>query len=323
MSKAEKLIGDKEASGSSGWDSLSEVPFRGTGFQGDGYVNSEHYYNHLGSQQVAVARETTPDPTERSEYPGYGYQGSGYADAESFYNDYGDRPVMVGQGISNDPGYKSSEHYYNEGFIEGAGRPNIDGKEPAELIRSGDLTPETIREGDREVVYEDIMMGTTRDKDMLAKKVDLVMSDDKLVHDMLSNQCDLAIRGKVEDGVDRRFQFLATTKMLIEKGYDVDSLDFGGRDLAKMLAEFRKSYKDKSPMDDPSWFKDGQAPEGYDMRRVNNPWLFAGGLISEMYGRNPGKFQAEYEKYKQETKMPEGQALSYEEFMHYSYGIDV
>ena len=128
---------------------------------------------------------------------------------------------------------------------------------------------------------------------------------------------------------NRKFQFLSTIKILIEKGYDINSLSFNigepETSLAKLIVDFKKKCTEyqATPIEDPSWFKSGKAPENYAMRKVNNPWLFAGILVAEIYAKDTQPFEREYEDYLKETKMPLDRPLSYEEFMHYSYQLDV
>lgn len=181
------------------------------------------------------------------------------------------------------------------------------------------------------------MLGLTNNKDLLAKKIDLIISDKDIVNNIISNQYMLAVQEmkKEEKGffdntsTNRKFQFLSTVKILMEKGYDINSLSFNKGEtqigLAKLISNFRKEcaeHKAKN-IDDPSWFKTGQSPENYDMRKVNNPWLFSATLITEIYASNPQMFETEYENYKATTKMPPEQILSYETFIHYAYGIEV
>lgn len=265
---------------------------------------------------------------------GGNYSRDYYNSAEHYYNKQ-DKPLSYDTRHS-EAGYRSIENYYNAGFSE-VGGPNIGGKTPSELIQSGTLTPDTISEEDRKVIYDDFMMGYTNDKEMMAKKIDLMIDDSELINQVVFNQYKLAIsemkkenRGSIDHTPrDRKFQFLATVKMLMEKGYDIDSLHFdkesGQVGLAELLADFRKNcngYHARS-IQDPSWFKNGQRPVNYDMRKVNDPWLFAGTLITEVYEQNPAKFDAEYENYKLTTKVPVEEMLTYEAFMHYGYGINV
>lgn len=290
------------------------------GNKAPGYENSEHWHNKQANTSL-----------------GYGMSSRepGYKSSEHWYNENGNIPLGY-EMPSREPGYKSSEHMYNEGFVERGG-PSINGKTPNELIDSSLLTVESITEEEKQVVYEDIMLGFTRNKDLLAKKIDLIISEERIVNKIISNQYMLAVeemknekRGFVDHSPkNRKFQFLATIKILMEKGYDLDNFKFSKQEtqigLAELLADFRKDcsrYSAKN-IDDPSWFKDGIKPEDYDMRKVNNPWLFSGVLIREIYAKNPKKFEEEYENYKATTKMPPEEMLSYEDFMRYGYSIEV
>lgn len=220
--------------------------------------------------------------------------------------------------------------------LEGMG-PNIDGVKPGDLIKKGLLTPETIKEEEKKIVYDDIMIGYTNDKNMLAKKLDLILTEKELINSIVANQYQLAIRqmehekrGYYDNGPrDRVFQFLATVKILMEKSYDIDQLKFKKDDdeidLAKLLANFMKecSRNQAKTISDPSWFRTGEPPKDFDKRKVNNPWLFASTMVQEIYAKNPEGFKVKYEHYLQTTKRPAEERLSYEEFIHYAYGIDI
>ena len=273
------------------------------------YENSEHKYMEHGDRPVMLGESSVP----------------GYKSSEHYYMERGDRPVMLGQ--SSEPGYKSTEEYYSEGFVSGMG-PNINGKKPSELIEGGFLTPSTIKEEDKKIVYEDIMLGVTRDKNMLAKKIDLIISDENIVNSILSNQYALAVdeifkesKGFVDHSpANRKFQFLATSKILMEKGYNLENVTIGKdspKDFIELLSDFRGKSSGTSLIDDPSWFVDGKVPEGYDLRRVNNASLFTGSLLIDMYKKNPNVFKDKYEEYVNLTNL---EPVSYEQFME-RYGI--
>lgn len=258
-----------------------------------------------------------------------------YTNSEHWHNEHSNTPLGYGFQQTSDA-HKSSEHYYSEGFTEKGG-PNINGKTPSELINSGLLTVQNIKPDEKQVVFEDIMLGLTNNKNMLSQKIDLIISDKNIVNSIISNQYMLAIQEmkKEEKGfvdntpTNRKFQFLSTVKILMEKGYDINSLSFKNGDaeigLAKLISNFRKEcaeHKAKN-IEDPSWFKTGRAPQNYDARKVNDPWLFSGTLITEIYANNPQMFETEYKNYKSTTRRPPEQILSYEEFIHYAYGIKV
>jgi hypothetical protein len=284
---------------------------------------------HYGTQGIEIREEQAKVeaiPTNQS---------PGHLNSEHWYNEHGNIPLGYGRQQTSGS-HKSSEEYYSEGFVEKGG-PSINGKTPSELIASGLLSAENIKPEDKQVVYEDILLGLTNNKDILAKKIDLIISDKTMINNIISNQYILAVqemkkeaKGFVDNTpTNRKFQFLTTTKILMEKGYDISSLSFKKGEnqigLAKLVSDFRKECAEHNAknIQDPSWFKSGQTPENYDMRKVNNPWLFSGVLITEIYLNNPQTFEAEYEKYKATTKMPSAQILSYEEFIHYAYGIEV
>ena len=304
-----------------------------------GYKNSEHYYSEEGSRPIVYRQSTEPGYKNSEHY--YSEEGSrpivyrestepGYKSSEHYYSEEGSRPVIYRE--SSEPGYKSSEHYFSEGMIFGLG-PNINGKTPEELLSQGDLTPATIKDEEKKVVYDDIMMGVTNNKNLLAQKLDLVLTDEEIINRIVANQYMLAVSemGKEQKGyvdnspTDRKFQFLATVKILLENGINLNEIKLPQQenkvmDLAQLLTEFRKQcnqYKAKS-INDPSWFKTGQPPKDYDMRKVNNPWLFAGVLITDIYKKNPLLFVEKYENYKATTNL---EPMSYEEFMYYNYGI--
>ncbi|MBE6147487.1 MAG: hypothetical protein E7168_04050 [Firmicutes bacterium] len=250
---------------------------------------------------------------------------SSYYNSEHWYNEHDDTTLGYDMPSLNS-GYKSSENYYNEGIVFGIG-PNINGKTPSELITSGLLTSDTITLEDKQVIYEDIMLGLTNNKDMLAKKIDLIISDKNIINNIISNQYMLSVQEMKKEEKDfvenapinRKFQFLLTVKILLEKGYDINSLSFKKGEsqisLAKLVSDFRKKCIEHRAKN--IGFKFNQAQENY------NPWLLSGTLITEIYINNIQMFEAEYENYKQTTKMPPEQILSYEEFIHYAYGIEI
>ena len=213
--------------------------------------------------------------------------------------------------------------------------PTINGKKPGDLIISGYLTPSSIRLEDKKIVYDDILLGLTDNKNLLAKKIDLIIDSPVLVNGMLKTQYDLAIkqmrdeyRGYHDTLRDRAFQFLVTVNMLFQKGYDMESLTFSVGEyqdigIEKLLANFRKCCNEyeANSIDSVAWFVDGKVPDGYDMRKVKSPWLFTGMLIRELYAKNPERFDADYENYKITTKMPLDQQLTYEQFLETSYGV--
>ena len=62
--------------------------------------------------------------------------------------------------------------------------------------------------------------------------------------------------------------------------------------LHRLLSSFkRECTSGVKSIEDPSWFADGQMPEGYDTRKLNNPWLFTGVLISDIYSKKPNLFE--------------------------------
>ena len=258
---------------------------------------------------------------------------TGYENTENYYNEQGKDPLIRHE--INTPGYESSEHYYNEGIYAKYAGPIIDGKKPSELIEAGNLTPQTIKEEDLQTVYEDILLGLTSNKDLLSKKIDLIIQNDRLINSLLSNQYKLAIEEMKNEkrniygdvsSKNRKFQFLTTIKMLIEKGYNTENLKFISKNetemsLEMLLADFSKncSLYHATNMPNASWFKDGNPPQGYDMRRVTNPNLFAGTLIAELYVKNPEKFKKEYEE--TTAKYNPEQRPTFEDFMNYRYRI--
>lgn len=245
--------------------------------------------------------------------------------SEHYYNEKGDKPVILAP--SSVPGYESSEHFYNEG-IKTSIAYNINGKSVSDAIISGELTKENISNSDKEVICNDILCGVTRNKDILAAKLDLLIEDKRLIESILLIQYNEALKeinrekrsGNSTDVVDRKFQFLVTSKILMEKGYELDKLSFvsdDSKDFAEMLNNFRIQSSGSKLMDDASWFKDGVAPEGYDFRKVKSPFLFSGSLLGELYQKNPDLFKEKYEDYKNTTSM---EPVSFEEFME-RYGV--
>lgn len=257
----------------------------------------------------------------------------GYRSSESYIND-GHSYITYHDHI--DDGYKSSESYINEGTYASYGGPMIDYKKPVELIEEGTLTPQNITKEQQKLIHDDILLGVTNNKNLLAKKIDLIINNDDLVTSLLKTQYHLAVRemekeyrGFYSEGVEnRKFQFLTTVKMLVEKGYDIDKLNFDNNKkmpLARLLAEFKNNcskYHAKS-IPNASWFKEGKAPEGYDMKRTTNPYLFAGMLNTEIYVKNPKAFEEEHAKFIKNSNHPVNKNSSFEEFMLRIYGVKI
>ena len=330
------------------WGKVEAVPTNAS----SSYYNSEHYYNGIEQEAIIEGKYqegihyATPGAdiieergkVESNPYNTDNSRGWTDGDVSKPREEWGEVEAEP-HNIDNSRGWTDwdlSRPREEWGSLE-TGGPNINGKTPGELIAAGLLTAENLGPEEKQVIYQDIMMGLTNNKDLLSKKIDLIISDKEMVNNIVSNQYMLAVQEmkKEEKGfvdhspTNRKFQFLTTVKMLVEKGYDINSLTFNKGEnkigLAKLMSDFRKECSEHRAknIEDPSWFKNGKAPDGYDTRKVNNPWLFSGVLITDIYINNPQLFEAEYENYKATTKMPPEQRLDYESYIRYAYGIEV
>lgn len=210
---------------------------------------------------------------------------------------------------------------------------SIDGKiiniEIDKIINNRKLTPETIKPEERKLVFADILSGKTNDTELLAKKIDLIINDTELIQKMIIAQYNEALNEIKDEKLnlnndlkDRQFQFLATIKILIEKGYNIENLQLQNeKTLPELIANFRKKTTNSSKkINTPTWFKDPQEKNEYhkkNAQKLNDPYLFAGLLIREIYAKYPEIFTNAYEVYKTKSNL-----LSFEEFMHYAFTID-
>ncbi len=285
------------------WGSVEAKPVNNS----PSYYNSEHYNLERSDRPVSYGESSVP----------------GYKSSEHYELERSDRPVSYGE--SSMPGYKSSEHYYNDGLVFGVGH-NINGKKVTDLILDGSLTPFNIKEEEKKIVLDDILSGETRNKDILAKKIDLLIADNNYINNIFSSQYNLALNelekqkrsGYVKpDVVDRVFQFLATTNILMEKGYNVEELvsnKYPEKDFIDLLVNFKNQSSGASSIEDPSWFNSGVAPSDYDYRRINSASLYAGTLLINMFKNKKDLFDEKYNNYVKKTNYD---AIPYEDYMQY------
>lgn len=248
---------------------------------------------------------------------------------------------MVDYGWTNADVTKPREEW---GAVE-VGGYRVDGMKVEDAINQGILTTENLTNEKKENIYKDLMTGYTNNKNMLSKKLDLLLGDPEIVNSILINQYHLAVNEMSKENrsymqytntssVDRKFQFVATVNMLIAKGYDISNMKFNvnnrwGReievDFYGLLSQFciNCDINDANGIPDPFWTENGkQSTVNHPPKRADgyySPDRIIRGILQEQHTKNPSTYYEAYRNYIKETSLENPEP--YEWFVKQNFGF--
>lgn len=104
--------------------------------------------------------------------------------------------------------------------------PSINGVKPMQLIKSGELSSDTITKEQLSILAEDLMLGQAESKEQLSKAIQMLSVDSALITYVLNSQFQLSQfeLSKRDNSVGRTLDFLATVYVLQEMGYDLSEV---------------------------------------------------------------------------------------------------